>query len=289
MIYALRMNPAPFHKQYHYIQMTSESPDNESAAALPQRFNEKVAVITGASRYGIGGAVAMRLAREGAAIHLITRDEPVDLLAQLAECGTRVGWAEADVTCQSDVDRARNECLAEHGGVDVLINNAGINSIDSFDELEDETWQAILDVNLTGVMRVTRALLPALQSSKGVIVNISSVSGVAGTAGLVAYGASKGGLNGLTRALALELARKKVRVVGVAPALIRTPMVREYVDDSLTAEKWRKVQECHPLGVGKAEDVAAAVAFFASEEAKWISGVTLPLGWMPTYPMPLLE
>jgi NAD(P)-dependent dehydrogenase (short-subunit alcohol dehydrogenase family) len=260
-----------------------------SDSELPLRFKDKVAVITGASLYGIGGAVALRLAREGAAIHLITRDEPGELLSQLSEYRAGASWTQSDVTNQSDIDRACDECLATYEKVDVLINNAGIDSINPFGELTDETWQTILNVNLTGVMRVTRALLPELEKTKGAIVNISSSSAMGGTAGLVAYSASKGGVNGLTQSLALELAKKKVRVVGVAPALIRTPMARKYVDDVLTAEKWEKMQDCHPLGIGKAEDVAAAVAFLASDEAKWISGVTLPLGWMPTYPMPLLD
>jgi NAD(P)-dependent dehydrogenase (short-subunit alcohol dehydrogenase family) len=272
--------------------MSADAQESETVTTqgpvAPRRFVGKVAFITGAGVYGIGGAVALRLAGEGAAVHLATCDDPTDLVKKLTDFGCGASWTLCDVTVQGDVDRARDECLAAYGQIDVLVNNAGIDSIDHFSQLSDETWEKVLAVNLTGVMRVTRALLPELEKQRGVVVNISSASAMGGTPGLVAYGASKAGLNGLTQALASELAKKKVRVVGVAPALTRTPMAMKYVDD-LTAETWQKVQQCHPLGIGKVEDVAAAVAFLASSEAKWISGVTLPLGWMPTYPMPLLE
>ena len=131
-------------------------------------------------------------------------------------------------------------------------------------------------------------MLPHLQKGKGVIVNISSCTAFAGTAGLAAYGASKAGLNGLTESLAVEYAERGVRVVGVAPALVRTPMIAPYVEN-VTSEDWEAIQKCHPLGIGLPEDVASAVAFLASDEARWISGVTLPLGWMPIWPMPFLK
>ncbi len=265
----------------------SDSATTQSSAA-PRRFFGKVALITGGGLYGIGGAVARRLADEGAAVHLATCDDPSELIKKLSDLGGGASWTLCDVTKQGDVDRARDECLAAYGRIDVLVNNAGIDSIDRFGQLSDEAWEKVVAVNLTGVMRVTRTLLPELEKQRGVVVNISSASAMGGTPGLVAYGASKAGVNGLTQALALELVDKKVRVVGVAPALTRTPMAMKYLD-TLTAEKWEKMQQCHPLGIGKVEDVAAAVAFLASSEAKWISGVTLPLGWMPTYPMPLLE
>lgn len=265
----------------------SEIPPGQGSIA-PRRFVGKVAFITGAGLYGIGGAVALRLASEGAAVHLATCDDPSELVKKLTGFGCGASWTLCDVTKQGDVDRARDECLAAYDQIDVLVNNAGIDSIDQFGQLSDESWENVVAVNLTGVMRATRTLLPALEKQRGVVVNISSASAMGGTPGLVAYGASKAGVNGLTQALALELVNKKVRVVGVAPALTRTPMAMKYLD-TLTAEKWEKMQQCHPLGIGKVEDVASAVAFLASSEAKWISGVTLPLGWMPTYPMPLLE
>ena len=117
------------------------------------------------------------------------------------------------------------------------------------------------------------------------IINVTSASGLGGTPGLAAYSAAKAGVDGLTRSLAVEYARKGVRVVGVAPALVKTPMSARYAA-GMTAEVWDRLVACHPLGIGAAQDVAAAVAFLASHEARWISGITLPLGWMPSYPLP---
>ena len=143
----------------------------------------------------------------------------------------------------------------------------------------------MLDVNLTGAMRVSRAALPLLPSPGGVIVNVASALALGGCEGFTAYSASKAGLIGFTQALAMELAYKKQRVVAVAPALVLTPMSRQYLKDA-TEETWNRVQDSNPLGVGLPEDVAAAVAFLASHEAQWITGITLPLGWFSTFALP---
>jgi NAD(P)-dependent dehydrogenase (short-subunit alcohol dehydrogenase family) len=263
----------------------NSSPATVELPAVPARFSGKVAVITGASPYGIGGAIALRLAREGAALWLMSRDDPGALMARIEPYKHGVVWNRCDVTDQQAVDQSRDNCLDEFGQIDVLVNNAGIETANSFENLSDEEWDQLVDVNLTGVMRTTRAMLPALKEQGGVVVNVSSSSALGATPGLVAYSATKAGLNGMTQSLALEMADQGVRVVGVAPALVRTPMAARHVQ-RLTAEAWEKLQDCHPLGIGVTEDVAAAVAFLASNEARWISGITLPLGWMPSYPLP---
>jgi NAD(P)-dependent dehydrogenase (short-subunit alcohol dehydrogenase family) len=253
--------------------------------SVSERFVGKVAVVTGASSRGIGGAIALRLAREGATLCLVDRNEPDELIEQLSSLQHEVTWAACDVTKPDQIDRVRDTCLDEFGHIDVLVNNAGIETANNFDQLTDQQWQELVDVNLTGVVRVTRSVLPALEQQGGVVVNVSSASAFGGTPGLVAYSATKAGVNGLTQSLAIELADKGVRVVGVAPALVRTPMAARHVQ-RLNAEAWDKLQACHPLGIGVTQDVAAAVAFLASNEARWITGVTLPLGWMPSYPLP---
>ncbi|NIP85291.1 MAG: SDR family oxidoreductase [Planctomycetales bacterium] len=263
----------------------NSAPATAELPAVPARFTGKVAVITGASPFGIGGAIALRLAREGAALGLISRGAPGELLERLDSFKQPVVWNDCDVRDQGAVDRARDACLGEFGQIDVLVNNAGIETAHDFENLSDEEWDELLDVNLTGVMRTTRAMLPALKESGGVVVNVSSCTALGGTPGLVAYSATKAGLNGMTQSLAVEMADQGVRVVGVAPALVRTPMAARHVQ-RLTADAWEKLQACHPLGIGVTQDVAAAVAFLASNEARWISGVTLPLGWMPSYPLP---
>ncbi|NIL97477.1 MAG: SDR family oxidoreductase [Planctomycetales bacterium] len=261
------------------------SPVTVELPAVPARFASKVVVITGASPYGIGGAIAVRLAREGAALWLMSRGDPGELMEKIEPFKHKVVWSGCDVTDQRAVDQSRDACLDEFGQIDVLVNNAGIETASSFEDLSDEEWDELVDVNLTGVMRTTRAMLPALKERGGVVVNVSSCTAMGGTPGLVAYSATKAGLNGMTQSLALEMADQGVRVVGVAPALVRTPMAARHVQ-RLTAEAWEKLQDCHPLGIGVTQDVAAAVAFLASNEARWISGITLPLGWMPSYPLP---
>jgi 3-oxoacyl-[acyl-carrier protein] reductase len=124
-----------------------------------------------------------------------------------------------------------------------------------------------------------------LSAPGGVIVNIASALALGGCAGFAVYSASKAGLVGFTQSLAWELAPKGIRVVGLAPGLVHTPMVHKHIAH-LTPEVWAQVEACHPLGIGRPDDVAAAVAFLASSDARWITGVTLPLGWAPHYPLP---
>jgi NAD(P)-dependent dehydrogenase (short-subunit alcohol dehydrogenase family) len=118
-----------------------------------------------------------------------------------------------------------------------------------------------------------------------VIVNIASALGIAGCSTFAAYSASKAGLIGMTQSVAAELAPRGIRAVCVAPALVHTPMLHRHID-SQTPEIMKQIEASHPLGVGTAHDVAAAVAFLASHEARWITGVTLPLGWLPAFPLP---
>ena len=263
------------------------SPESRSPVAN-RRFEGKVAVITGANVRGIGGAIAKRLSDEGASLALLSRSNPDALIEQLRAQSTNVFWNACDIADGDSVADATEACIREFGEIDVLVNNAGVQSAGPFVEMDEKDWKRIIEVNLLGVLKMSQTLLPHLQKKKGVIVNISSATALAGTAGLTVYGATKAGLNGLTEALALEVAEQKVRVVGVAPALVRTPMVLPCLEH-VTAEDWEAIQKSHPLGIGSPEDVAAAVAFLASSEARWISGVTLPLGWMPIWPMPPLK
>ena len=258
----------------------------DPARGNANRFVGKTAVITGANDRGIGGAIAERFAREGAAISILSIERPARLLERLSDTPAEVRYINCDVSQQNQVDAAIKETIQHFDGFDIVVNNAGIEMATRLTSLTDEAWQQLLDVNLTGVMRVTRAALGHLETRQGgVIVNIASVSGTAGTPGLSAYAATKAGVIGMTMTLAQELATKKIRVVAIAPALVKTPMATQFVAD-MTEEVWNQVQACHPLGIGSPSDVASAVAFLASDEAKWITGVTLPMGWMPTYPLP---
>ncbi len=249
------------------------------------RFDGKVALITGASDRGIGGEIAVRLASEGAAVAMISRREPGRLLKKLSRYGQGAVHTAGDVTKGDDISRAIDDCLGEFGKLDVLVNNAGVEVASSLDKFSDADWRALLDVNLNGAIAVTKAALPHLAAPGGVVVNIASVLGLAGCPGFSVYSASKAGLMGFTQSLAWELAPQGIRVVAVAPGLVHTPMVHKHVE-KLTPEVWQQIEACHPLGMGRPDDVAAAVAFLASSDARWITGITLPLGWAQHYPLP---
>ena len=191
----------------------------------------------------------------------------------------------ADVRNQGDIDRAIDATMEEFGQIDVLVNNAGIDDFGDFETFSEKDWNRVIDINLNGAMRLTQAALPYLPQPGGVIVNVASALGLGGSKGFTAYSASKAGLIGFTQALAAELAPKWQRVVAVAPALVFTAMTKRNVGQ-LTEELSERIERCHPLGVGLPEDVASAIAFLASDDARWITGITLPLGWMPTFSLP---
>ncbi len=252
------------------------------------RFSRKSALITGASDHGIGGAIASRLTNEGAAVALASRTEPKRLLDQLQRRHRRYEYLHCDVTCEEQVQAAVAACQARFGTLDILVNNAGVDHVRRLEDLDDATLMEIINTNLVGSIRMARAVLPHLRSPGGVIVNVSSALSLAGCAGFSVYSASKAGLNGFTQSLAWELAPRGIRVVAVAPGVVLTNMSAKY-SEQLSLHAVNKLRESHPLDVGLAGDVAAAVAFLASDEARWITGLTLPLGWAPSLPLPADE
>lgn len=262
--------------------VTKKSP-TESAAA--PRYAGKVALITGASDRGIGGAIAMRLASEGAAIAMFSRTAPTRLLKRLEKIDHGAVFTSGDVTADEDIRRAVDDCMGEFGKIDVVVNNAGVEIARALDKFNDDEWRQVLDVNLNGAIAVARAALPHLAEPGGVIVNVSSALALGGCPGFSVYSASKAALVGFTQSLAWELAPRQQRVVAVAPGLVHTPMIHKHLA-SLTPEVERQIEASHPLGMGMPDDVAAAVAFLASDEARWITGITLPLGWAQHYPLP---
>ena len=232
------------------------------------------ALITGSSR-GIGRAVAAALAREGwpVCVNYLEHKEAAESLVDLLRSEGRMAMAfRADVADRAAVNemvRAASETL---GPVELLVNNAGVAGQCLFQDITDALWERYLGVNLGGARNVIQAALPHKKKEKrGCIVNISSIWGLRGASCETAYACTKAALIGLTRSLALELAPSNIRVNCVAPGVIDTDMVQV-----LGGETLRDLAEQTPLGrLGTPEDVAHAVAFFASERASFLTGQVL--------------
>ena len=235
---------------------------------------KKVALVTGSSR-GIGRAIAAELAREGWAVcinYLNRQDAAESLAAQLQSGGHQAMIFQADVSDRQAVNAMVAAAEARFGPIELLVNNAGIAEPGLFQDVTDELWDRHIGVNLCGARNTIQAVLPhMLHEKRGCIVNISSMWGLRGASCEVTYACTKAALIGLTRSLALELAPSHIRVNCVAPGVINTDMVRvlgEAVMQDLTEQT--------PLGrLGTPEDIAHAVAFFASEKASFITGQVL--------------
>ncbi len=238
------------------------------------RFENTVAVVTGAGR-GIGAAIAQRLASEGAKVAVVSRTE---LNSKKIADAINAQFPDAarayavDVADHSAVLATAQQIVKDFGSVDVLVNNAGVTRDRLALRLSEEDWDVVLDTNLKGAFNFIQPLLRSImKSGKGRIINISSVSGLMGTPGQVNYAASKAGLIGLTKSLAKEVASRGVTVNVVAPGFVTSDMT-----DGLPEEYKKTVQTQIPLAsFGEPDDIASAVAFLASSEARYITGQVL--------------
>ena len=241
---------------------------------MPQRFEGKAALVTGASR-GIGRAIALRLAAEGADV-LVNYNANAEAANQVADAikalGRSVRLVQADVGKPADVDRLVQSALEHFKRIDVLVNNAGITRDTLLMRMSEDDWDDVLDTNLKSAFLVTKAALrPMLRQRSGRIVNITSISGVIGNAGHANYSASKAGLIGLTRSIAREVASRSITCNAVAAGVIDTE-IWQGVPDAAIETLLQMIPAGHK---GTPEDVAEAVAFFASDAAAYITGQVL--------------
>ncbi|MFN3820501.1 SDR family NAD(P)-dependent oxidoreductase [Blastomonas sp.] len=242
-------------------------------ASAMTRFAEKTVIVTGAGS-GIGAAAARRFADEGA--NLVAFDlEPGSIDEDFADLGDRLMVKVGDTTDPDTVNAVVADAADRFGSVDVLILNAGIADFGTLPETDDATWKKIIDVNVNGPAHFVRAALPHLKDSGGSIVMTSSVSGLGGDWGMTAYNASKGAVTNMVRSLAMDHGKEGVRVNAVNPCVIRTPLTEEIIEDE---EIHDNLKQRIALGrVGEPEEVAAAMAFLASDDARFITGVNLPV------------
>ncbi len=238
------------------------------------RFENQVAVVTGSGR-GIGHAIAVRLAKEGARVASVSRTE-----ANAQKTADEINAARADsakayavdVADQAAVQKAAEQIFADFGRVDVLVNNAGVTRDGLSMRMSMEDWDTVLNTYLKGAFNFIQAVMrPMIKQRSGRIINISSIAGLIGNAGQANYAASKAGLIGLTKTLARELASRGITVNAVAPGLIETNMTTV-----LPEEIRQNILKNVPLGkLGEPEDIAGAVSYLASAEAKYITGQVL--------------
>jgi len=246
------------------------------------RLKGKVALVTGAGSkgegFGTGKAIAWQFAMEGACVALIDNDaaRAEEARALIEAAGGEAFSMVGDVTKSAHCQRFVNDTVARYGRLDVLVNNVGIGlSGGRVEQLDESVWDHVLDVNLKSAVLMCKHALPHLLATRqAAVVNIASIAGLRAFGGGVAYGASKAGMVQMTRDLAVMYGREGLRANVVAPGHLFTPMVSGFFDEA-TREVRRKVA---PLGIqGDAWDVAAAALFLASDEARFVTGVCLPV------------
>ena len=239
------------------------------------KLEGKVAFVTGFGS-GLGQAIAVLFAKEGAAVAGTSTTEAKgrDTVAMIEKAGSKALFHPGDVSNSAQMKALIDETVKQFGGLDIVVNSAGVRTNGSITEITEEQWDRTIAVNLKGVFVVSRLAIPEMiKRGGGVILNIGARSGMAGQAGRAAYCASKGGMITLTEAMAMDYAREKIRVNCICPGPTRTPMV-----DTSTPEKLARYKTRVPVGrIGEPEDIAHAALYLASDAASMITAAILPV------------
>lgn len=261
--------------------MVKASEQRKDAAAIGnpwglRRFDGRVVIVTGGAS-GIGLAVAQRLASEGASVCIADRSGRA---REVANTNPAFLPLEADVSDESAVVAAVKQVIARHGRIDTLINCAGIVLDAPVQATSLESWQRVIDVNLTGTFLLCRHIMPhMIERRSGAIVNVASDAALIGQRSQAAYCASKGGVAAFTRAAALDGAPFGIRVNAVCPCFVETPLLESWLAAAADPAKARaEVAAVQAMNrIGKPQEIAAAIAYLACDEARFVTGIVLPV------------
>jgi NAD(P)-dependent dehydrogenase (short-subunit alcohol dehydrogenase family) len=245
---------------------------------MSARLKNTIALITGAGS-GIGSAIALAFAAEGARIGLAGRRKAL-LEAVASEIGSTSIVIETDVSKKPDIDRAIEQTASHFGGLNALVNNAGVLHIGTAEHITEEQWDETFNVNVRGLWRLSTAALPYLRKAGGgSIINIASVLGINGARNRAAYASSKAAVVLLTKCMAIDHGRENIRVNAICPGFVETPLTEAVLSQAADPQAVRRERiAVHPIGrLGQPADVAGLAVFLASDESAWMTGAALPV------------
>ena len=245
---------------------------------MSERLTGKIGIVTGAGS-GIGRACAIALAKEGAQVTLIGRRK--DRIEQVArEIGDRAWAISADVSQTPEVQRLVDEAVGRFGGLNFLLNNAGILQIGNAEQITEEQWDRVFNVNVRSVWLLSRAVLPHMRKAGGgSIINIASTLGIVGARNRAVYASSKGAVILLTKSMAIDHGHENIRVNSICPSFVETELTSAILSNSEDPDAVRRERTAaHPIGrLGHPEDIAGLAVYLASDESSWTTGAILPV------------
>lgn len=241
-------------------------------------MKKRIALVTGGGG-GIGEATCLRLARAGHAVGVLgrRRENTEEVARAIIGAGGQAFPVVADVADRAQIEAAIEGVRAALGPITILVNNAGVEEFVPFPEIDDAGWDRVMAANLKGVFQVTQAVLPDMMAAGwGRIVNLTALGAQIGAANMVHYTASKGGVTAMTRSLAVELGRHSITVNEISPGFVLTPMAQRAIDGDLFPVPYEEIVATYPIPrVGQPAEAAAAIAYFVSEDAGYVTGQTL--------------